>query len=95
MLERQVDFEERDITRDPPDEREWARFLGPLPVEETVSRRSTPFKQLGYEQALPPRGRFLQDLAKNPALVRRPILLGPNGERILGFDRERYTKIFG
>ncbi|HVP39657.1 MAG TPA: ArsC/Spx/MgsR family protein [Candidatus Saccharimonadales bacterium] len=94
MLERRVEFEARDLFKQPLDERELAQVLAGLEPEEFLSRRSGAFTALGYGRRIPPRAQVVRDVARDPGLLRRPLMVGPRGERVVGFDRRRYEELF-
>jgi Spx/MgsR family transcriptional regulator len=94
LLEHQVSFDSRDVGKDPPTAAELAELLEGLEPEQFLSRRSKAFTELGYDRKLPARSRILEDIARDPNLLRRPFMVGPRGERVVGFDRDRYRDLF-
>ena len=89
MLEHEVSFDSRDVGKDPPTAAELAGLLEGLEPEEFLSRRSKAFAELGYDRKLPARARILEDIARDPNLLRRPFMVGPRGDRVVGFDQVR------
>lgn len=91
-----VSFQERHIRRDPPNRQELADLAAQLAdgAEGLLSRRSLRFRELGLAgQEL--QGEALLDLlAREPHLLRRPIL--HDGSRtVVGFDRPGLADLAG
>lgn len=87
-------FEEHDLFKRAPTEPVLEALFGKLEVEEFISRRSGAFAELGYESKIPPRRQVLADMCRAVNLIRRPLLFGPRGVVVIGFDRARYEELF-
>ncbi len=88
-----VQFEERDIFRQPLNETEIARLTGKLPLEALVSTKSPSFRALGLEIGQLGREQALRLLASEPRLIRRPIV-EVDDRLVVGFDPNTYEELF-
>ncbi len=88
-------FEEHDLFKLAPTETQLRALFGERDIEEFISRRSGAFAELGYGSKIPPRSQVLKDMCREVNLIRRPLLFGPRGVAVIGFDRARYEDLFG
>jgi arsenate reductase-like glutaredoxin family protein len=83
----QIEVEERDINRDPPDRAFLERHIAADRFLDFVSTRSPVFKT----RPLPKSKKEAIDLMmEQPNLIRRPILVR-GSKAVFGFDKDRYS----
>lgn len=83
----QIEVEERDINRDPPDRAFLERHIEAGRFLDFVSTRSPVFKT----RPLPKSKKEAIDLMmEQPNLIRRPILVR-GSKAVFGFDKDRYA----
>ncbi len=91
-----VTFQERHIRRAPPDRQELAELVARLPegAAGLLSRRSVRYRELGLAGHEPEGESLLDLLAREPHLLRRPIVC--DGRRtVAGFDRPGLEQLAG
>src|SRR5690606_36105357 len=90
----EVDFiDYRDHPVEPDSLSDWAARLGGW--EKLVNRASMTWRNLPDERKAPATpAHWLALIAEFPALVRRPVLVGPGGALNAGFSEKKYAEIF-
>ena len=84
-----VEFELREITKDPPPRELLEANLDPGNLKAAVNTRSKPYRELGLKAGLPPKERLVELMLEHPDLIRRPVVarggrasFGPDPEAI-------------
>ncbi|RDU69549.1 arsenate reductase family protein [Helicobacter cholecystus] len=90
---RHVDYDFVDYKKNPPSIsmlKEWVRLKG---IDKVLNKRGTTYRSLGLANQNLSEDELLEQMSKNPTLIKRPILVG---EDILefGFTKEGYEKFF-
>lgn len=82
-----LEIEERDIFRQRLTANEIRGILTELgqSPHDLLSRRSTPFRELGLAEKTLSEDELIQLMSEHPALIRRPVILGSN-EHLIGFS---------
>ncbi len=93
MQEQGTEFDERRLDRGLSEE-ELDRLIGGRDYRLFLNPRNEVYRERGMADNPPPRAEALKMMAREPNLVRRPILV--RGSRfVLGFDAEKYREILG
>jgi Spx/MgsR family transcriptional regulator len=92
LTEQGVDFTVRDMFTDPLDTDHLRRILHGRPVRDLVSTRSPQYKELGLADKHLSDDEWLDLMAGNPYLIRRPTLVHEHG-LIIGFDKAAYAEL--
>ncbi len=74
LEDRGVEFELRDITRDPPPRGLLESNLDPAELKDAVNTRSRPYRDLGLKDSLPDKRRLIDLMLEYPDLIRRPVV---------------------
>ena len=74
LRERGVDFELRDIVKDPPPRELLEKNLDPANLKAAVNTRSKPYRELGLKSGLPEKDRLIDLMLEYPDLIRRPVV---------------------
>jgi arsenate reductase-like glutaredoxin family protein len=73
---------------------ELDRLIGERDYRLFLNSRNELYRELKMKENPPPRAEAIRLMAKNPNLIRRPILV--KGKQIvLGFDEEEVAKLLG
>jgi arsenate reductase len=92
LKEQGVDVTVRDMSVDPLNTDELRRILGGRPVRDLVSTRSPQYKELGLADKHLSDDEWLDQMAANPYLIRRPTLVHAH-RLIIGFDKAAFAEI--
>jgi arsenate reductase len=65
-----------------------------LSPQEVMSTRSRPYRELGLHGRAVDDDELLALMVENPALIRRPLVIGPGGATV-GFNVERLRQVIG
>ncbi|MBI4464235.1 MAG: hypothetical protein HY647_05975 [Acidobacteria bacterium] len=88
MLENKAQVEERDLAKQPLTEAELDQLIGNRPYLEFLNPKNELYRARQMKQKPPSRQEAIRLMAKEPNLIRRPIVrLGK--QYVLGFDAER------
>lgn len=91
MLELGVELESRDLGKERLSEAELEELIGKRDYREFLNPRNELYRERNMKENPPSRGEAIRLMAKEPNLIRRPIMI--RGEQmILGFDEEAYKK---
>ncbi len=82
-----LDLNERDFFADPFTAEELRQLIGDAPVSDYFSWRSPSFRKLGLKREELSDERMLELMAGEPRLVRRPLIMTPEGKLIVGTDK--------
>jgi arsenate reductase-like glutaredoxin family protein len=92
LLEEKVEFESRDLDKQRLTGAELEELIGQRDYREFLNTRNELYRERKMKDKLPSRAEAIKLMAKEPNLIRRPILV--NGSQIiLGFEEEAYRKL--
>lgn len=83
-----VELDERDFFADPFTAEELKDLIGDGSVADYFSWRSPSFRKLGIEREDMSDDRMLQLMADEARLIRRPLIMTPEGTLIVGTDKK-------
>jgi arsenate reductase len=87
-----VEFESRDLNKQSMSAAELDELIGKRGYKEFLNTRNELYRERKMKENPPSRTEAIQLMAKEPNLIRRPIVV--NGAQIiLGFDEEAYRKL--
>lgn len=87
-----VQLDIRDFKTSPPSVDELDRLLGHLPIKYFVNPASPTYSEQGLDEKLPARREILQLMAKDPSLLRRPIIRTARLVTV-GFDKKKISEM--
>jgi Spx/MgsR family transcriptional regulator len=89
-------LEKRDIGREPLTETELRALIPEsAPLTPFLNTRTALYRERRMKVKPPSRAEAIRLMARDPNLLRRPLLVTESGEYVHGFDEERYRAIFG
>ena len=89
MLELKLNFDSRDLDRQPLSEAELDKLIGERDYKEFLSPRNELYRERNMAEKPPSRADAIKLMSKTPNLIRRPLLT--HGSRvIIGFDEAAY-----
>ncbi len=91
MLEKGVEFDEREINKSPMSESELDALIGKRNYVEFLNSRNELYREKNMKEKPPTREQALKLMAGEPNLMKRPILVKGN-QILLGFDEEEWRK---
>ena len=83
-----IELEERDFFADPFTAEELKGLIGDAPVSDYFSWRSPSFRKLGLKRDDMSDSQMLELMAEEPRLIRRPLIMTPEGKLIVGTDKK-------
>jgi arsenate reductase len=92
LLELGAELESRDLDKERLTERELEELIGGRDYKEFLNSRNELYRLRNMKEHPPSRGKAIKLMAKEPNLVRRPIVIRGT-QMILGFDEEAYKKL--
>jgi arsenate reductase (glutaredoxin) len=92
LLEKEVSFDSRDLDKQRLSEKELDQLIGERDYKEFLNSRNELFRKRKMKEHPPSRAEAIQLMAKEPNLIRRPLLVR-GGRIIFGFDEETYRKL--
>ena len=92
MLEIGVEFESRDLDKERLSEAELEELIGDRDYKEFLNTRNELYRTRNMKEHPPSRAEAIKLMAKEPNLIRRPVVLR-GSQVVLGFDEEVYRKI--
>ena len=92
MLENKVQFDSRDLDKQRLTEAELDQLIGDRDYKEFLNYRNELFRKRNMKEHPPSRGEAIRLMAKEPNLIRRPLLIR-GSQIIFGLDEEAYSKI--
>ncbi len=93
LQEMKIDFVSRDLDKEKLSEGELEKLIGKREYKDFLNTRNELFRERNMKEKPPTRAEAIKLMAKEPNLIRRPILL--YGDQILlGFDENAYRKLF-
>jgi arsenate reductase-like glutaredoxin family protein len=87
-----AELESRDLGGDRLSEPELDEFIGERDYREFLNTRNEMYRERKMAEHPPSRAEAIKLMAKEPNLIRRPILIRGK-QMILGFDEEAYKKL--
>jgi arsenate reductase-like glutaredoxin family protein len=87
-----VDLESRDLDKDRLTEAEIDELIGSRDYKEFLNTRNELYRTRKMKEHPPTRAEAIKLMAKEPNLIRRPIVL-QGSQMILGFDEDAYKKL--
>ena len=87
-----VEFESRDLDKERLSETELEELVGDRDYKEFLNTRNELYRAGNMKEHPPSRAEAIQLMAKEPNLIRRPVVLR-GSQMVLGFDEEQYRKI--
>ena len=91
LAQHNVKVKEHEFFKNPLDANEIEDLLGPRPVADLLSTRTTAYKARGLDKGNHSEAELLRLMEAEPRLLRRPLLhLGD--ELLIGFDPQRWAE---
>jgi arsenate reductase len=87
-----VELESRDLDKERLSEAELEELIGDRDYKEFLNTRNELYRTRKMKEHPPSRTEAIELMAKEPNLIRRPIVLR-GSQMVLGFDEEAYRKI--
>jgi arsenate reductase (glutaredoxin) len=92
LLELGIEFTSRDLDKARLSESELEQLIGKRDYKDFLNTRNELYRARNMAEHPPSRAEALKMMAKEPNLIRRPVLV--NGARIIiGFDEAAYRKL--
>ena len=88
-----IELEERDFFADPFTGEELRGLIGDAPVSDYFSWRSPSFRKLGLKREDMSDDQMLELMAGEPRLIRRPLIMTPEGTLIVGTDKKAMAEL--
>ena len=92
MLELGAELDSRDLDRARLTEAELDELIGERDHEEFLNTRNELYRARNMKQHPPSRAEAIKLMAKEPNLIRRPVVL-QGSKMVLGFDEDAYRKL--
>ena len=92
MLELKVDFSSRDLDKQRLSETELDELIGKRDYKDFLNSRNELYRTRNMAEHPPTRSEALKLMAKEPNLIRRPLLVS-GAQIIIGFDEAAYRKL--
>ena len=92
MLEEKVQFDSRDLDKQRLTETELDQIIGDRDYREFLNPRNELFRKRKMKEHPPSRGEAIKLMAKEPNLIRRPLLIR-GSQIIFGFDENAYRRL--
>jgi len=89
---RKVELESRDLGKEKLSEDELDQLIGKRDYKTFLNTRNELYRARNMKQKPPSRKEAIKLMAKEPNLIRRPIVIR-GSQIILGFDEEAYRKL--
>lgn len=92
MLELGAELESRDMAAERLTQAELDALIGQRDYKEFLNPRNELYRTQNMKEHPPSRAEAIQLMAKEPNLIRRPIVM-LGSQMVLGFDEEAYKKL--
>ena len=92
MLELGAELESRDLDKERLTEAELDELIGERDHKDFLNTRNELFRTRKMKEHLPSRSEAIKLMAKEPNLIRRPVVL-QGSKMVLGFDEEAFRKL--
>ncbi|MGH2353229.1 MAG: arsenate reductase family protein [Chloroflexota bacterium] len=94
LSEHGIATQEREIFKNPLSAAEIEDVIGPRPVTDVLSTRTTEYKARGLDKGHHSDAELLRQMEAEPRLLRRP-LLHFGDHLLIGFDQARWSETLG
>ena len=88
-----VEVDERDFFENALSREELGRLIDAIGIDNLFSWRSPSAKQYREQRATVTEDELIEAMLGEPRLVRRPIVISPNAEPIVGFNKNAYAQL--
>jgi arsenate reductase len=92
LLERGAGLEYRDLDKECLSEAELEKLIGNRDYKEFLNTRNELYRARKMKNNPPPRAEAVKLMAKEPNLIRRPIVVRGN-QIVLGYDEDAFEKL--
>jgi arsenate reductase-like glutaredoxin family protein len=92
LLKEKVQFDSRDLDKQRLTEIELDQLIDDRDYKEFLNPRNELFRKRKMKEHPPSRGEAIKLMAKEPNLIRRPLLIR-GSQIIFGFDEDAYRKL--
>jgi len=92
LLELGAELESRDLDKQQLSAAELDELIGESDYKEFLNPRNELYRKRKMKEHPPSRAEAIQLMAKEPNLIRRPLVLR-DGKIVLGYDEEAYKKL--
>jgi arsenate reductase len=92
LLELGAELESRDLDKQRLTESELDELIGERDYNEFLNMRNELYRTRNMKDHPPSRAEAIKLMAKEPNLIRRPVVLR-GSQMVLGFDEEEYRKL--
>jgi Spx/MgsR family transcriptional regulator len=92
LQELKIDFTSRDLDKERLSESELDQLIGTRDYKGFLNTRNELYRTRKMSEHPPPRAEALKFMAKQPNLIRRPLLIS-GSQIIIGFDETAYRKL--
>lgn len=89
MLDLKLDFDSRDLDKQPLSESELDKLIGPREYKDFLNTRNDLYRERNMAEKPPTRPEAIKLMSKTPNLIRRPLLVS-GSQIIIGFDEAAY-----
>lgn len=89
MLELKLNFDSRDLDKQPLSESELEKLIGARDYKQFLSTRNDLYRKRNMAVKPPTRPEAIKLMSKTPNLIRRPLLVS-GSQIIIGFDEAAY-----
>jgi len=89
LLDLKLDFDSRDLDKQPLSESELERLIGARDYKLFLNTRNDLYRERNMAQTPPTRSEAIKLMSQTPNLIRRP-LLARGSQIIIGFDEAAY-----
>jgi arsenate reductase len=89
LLDLKLDFDSRDLDKQPLSESELDKLIGARDYEVFLNTRNDLYRERNMAEQPPTRPEALKLMSKTPNLIRRPLLVS-GSQIIIGFDEAAY-----
>ena len=92
MLELGAELESRDLDKQPLSEDELEELIGARDYKPFLNPRNELYRERNMAEKTPPRAQAIRLMAKNPNLIKRPVVVRGN-QIVLGLDEVAYRAL--
>jgi arsenate reductase len=92
LLDKSAELDERDLAKQPLTEAELDRLIGDRSYLDFLNPKNELYREQKMKEKPPSRQQALRLMAKNPNLIRRPIVRRGK-EWVMGFDAEKLAAL--
>lgn len=94
MLEKKAELELRDLGKEPLSETELDELIGKRDYREFLNSRNELYRARKMKEKPPSRAEAIKLMARNPNLIRRPIVV-KGRQMVIGYDEEALGELGG